>query len=169
MWTLGAMAAERVFYGENSTGVGGDVQSATSRAAWMVGMCGMGPEPINLNGRRFASEEERAEAEEEYMKRFERIGSQIMNRAAGMRESGDPIAAVLSDPGKRRAAAQILGQAYITAVCLIRHNREQVLRIAETLIERRELHGDEVVEVLDAAGLQAPAIDVNDESIWPKL
>ena len=33
IWTLGAMAAERVFYGENSTGVGGDVQSATARAA----------------------------------------------------------------------------------------------------------------------------------------
>ncbi len=103
------------------------------------------------------------------MTRFERIGSQIMNRAAGMRESGDPIASVLSDPGKRRAAAQILGQAYITAVCLIRHNRGQVLSIAEILVERRELHGDEVVEVLDAAQLQAPAIDVNDESIWPKL
>jgi cell division protease FtsH len=169
VWTLGAMAAEHVFYGENSTGVGGDVQSATQRAAWMVGMCGMGPEPIDLNGRRFESEEERREAEELYMTRFERIGAQIMNRAAGMRESGDPIAAVLSDPGKRRAAAQILGQAYITAVCLIRHNREQVLRIAETLVERRELHGDEVVEVLDAARLQAPAIDINDESIWPAL
>ncbi|HEV7884160.1 MAG TPA: AAA family ATPase, partial [Solirubrobacteraceae bacterium] len=37
VWTLGAMAAERVFYGENSTGVGGDVESATQRAAWMVG------------------------------------------------------------------------------------------------------------------------------------
>ncbi len=169
VWTLGAMAAEHVFYGENSTGVGGDVQSATSRAAWMVGMCGMGPEPIDLNGRHFATEEEREEAEEEFMKRFERIGAQIMNRAAGMRESGDPIAAVLSDPGKRRAAAQILGQAYITAVCLIRHNREQVLHIAETLIERRELHGDEVVRVLDAAQLEAPAIDLDDESIWPKL
>jgi ATP-dependent Zn protease len=169
VWTLGAMAAEHVFYGENSTGVGGDVQSATQRAAWMVGMCGMGPEPINLNGRRFDSEAERRETEELYMTRFERIGSQIMNRAAGMRESGDPIAAVLSDPGKRRAAAQILGQAYITAVCLIRHNRAQVLSIADILVERRELHGDEVVEVLDAAELQAPAIDVNDESIWPKL
>jgi cell division protease FtsH len=169
VWTLGAMAAEHVFYGENSTGVGGDVQSATQRAAWMVGMCGMGPEPIDLNGRRFESEEERREAEERYMTRFERIGSQIMNRAAGMRESGDPIASVLSDPGKRRAAAQILGQAYITAVCLIRHNRKQVLGIAETLVERRELHGDEVVEVLDAAALEAPAIDVNDDSIWPKL
>ncbi len=169
VWTLGAMAAEHVFYGENSTGVGGDVQSATARAAWMVGMCGMGPEPINLNGRRFESEEERRAAEELYMTRFERIGSQIMNRAAGMRESGDPIASVLSDPGKRRAAAQILGQAYITAVCLIRHNRPQVLGIAETLVERRELHGDEVVELLDSAQLEAPAIDVNDETIWPQL
>mgnify|MGYP003694662565 CR=1 FL=1 len=27
IWALGAMAAERVFYGENSNGVGGDVQS----------------------------------------------------------------------------------------------------------------------------------------------
>jgi ATP-dependent Zn protease len=169
VWTLGAMAAEHVFYGENSTGVGGDVQSATSRAAWMVGMCGMGPEPIDLNGRRFRNEQEREEAEQLYMERFERIGTQIMNRAAGMRESGDPIAAILGDPSKRRAASQILGQAYITAVCLIRHNREQVARIAETLIQRRELHGDEVVDVLDAAELEAPVIDINDEEIWPKL
>jgi cell division protease FtsH len=169
VWTLGAMAAEHVFYGENSTGVGGDVQSATARAAWMVGMCGMGPEPIDLNGSRFDSEEEREQAEKELMERFERIGLQIMNRAAGMRESGDPIPAILGDSAKRRAAAAILGQAYLTAVCLIRHNRDQVARVAETLIDRKELHGDEVVEVLDAAGLEAPVIDVTDERIWPKL
>jgi AAA+ superfamily predicted ATPase len=41
MWALGAMAAERVFYGENSTGVGGDVQSATD-LRWMVA-CGWRP------------------------------------------------------------------------------------------------------------------------------
>ncbi len=57
----------------------------------------------------------------------------------------------------------------MTAVCLVRHNREQVLQVAETLIERKELHGDEVVEVLDAVGLQAPHIDITDEDIWPKL
>ena len=36
VWTLGAMAAEHVFYGENSNGVGGDIQSATwiARRAW---------------------------------------------------------------------------------------------------------------------------------------
>ena len=51
VWTLGAMAAEHVFYGENSTGVGGDVQSATWTAALMVGVSAMGPEPIDLRGR----------------------------------------------------------------------------------------------------------------------
>jgi hypothetical protein len=103
------------------------------------------------------------------MKRFERIGTQIMNRARGAQEQGDAIASILRDPAKQRAAAQILGQAYLTALCLIRHNREQTLEIAETLVERKELHGDEVVEVLDDAGLEAPAIDVTDETIWPKL
>ena len=39
IWTLGAMAAEHVFYGENATGVGGDIMSATARSAWMVGSC----------------------------------------------------------------------------------------------------------------------------------
>src|SRR4051812_42378348 len=76
IWTLGAMAAERVFYGENSTGVGGDVQSATARAAWMVGACGMGPERIELDGR-FANEEDEEDEREKLMKRFERIGEQI--------------------------------------------------------------------------------------------
>jgi len=169
VWTLGAMAAEHVFYGENSTGVGGDVQSATSRAAWMVGMCGMGPEPIDLNGTRFDTEEEAQEAEDRLMRRFERIGLQIMNRARGAQEQGDAIASILRDPSKQTAAAQILGQAYLTALCLIRHNRQQTLRVAETLVERKELHGDEVVEVLDAVGLEAPVIDVTDETIWPKV
>ena len=66
------MAAERVFYGENSTGVGGDLESATTRAAWMVGVCGMGPEPVDLAGQ--VPEDELDEREKEIMERFERIG-----------------------------------------------------------------------------------------------
>ncbi|MEA2299050.1 MAG: cell division protease FtsH [Solirubrobacteraceae bacterium] len=169
VWVLGAMAAEHVFYGENGVGVGGDVQSATAQVARMVGMCGMGPEPIDLAGRDWASPEERDEAAARYMERFERIGAQIMNRAGGSALMGDPIPAILGDPGKRRAAAQILGQAYITAYCLILHNRDQVRHIAETLLQRKELHGDEVVAVLDAAQLEAPSIDITDETTWPTL
>jgi ATP-dependent Zn protease len=170
VWTLGAMAAEHVFYGENSRGVGGDVGSATTLAALMVGMWGMGPEPIDLSHLPFDDDEQREKREKEIAERFERIGLRIMNRSAGGgMMQGDPVASVLGDGAKRKAAAQILGQTYLTAVCLIRHNREEVARIADTLIERRELHGDEVVELLDAAALEAPVIDITDEDIWPKL
>jgi len=51
----------------------------------------------------------------------------------------------------------------------MRHNREGVARVAETLMERRELYGDEVTEVLNAASLEAPAIDLLDEDLWPKV
>jgi ATP-dependent Zn protease len=170
VWTLGAMAAEHVFYGENSRGVGGDVGSATGLAALMVGMWGMGPEPIDLSHLEFDDDEARSKREKELAERFEQIGLRIMNRAAGGgMMQGDPVASVLGDAAKRRAAAQILGQTYLTAVCLIRHNREEVARIADTLIERKELHGDEVVELLDAARLEAPVIDITDDEIWPKL
>src|SRR5205814_2057273 len=95
---------------------------------------------------------------EELMDRFERIGNQIINRLSGGPMMGDVIGAALGDRYKRRAAARILGQAYITAYACMRHNREGVARVAETLMERRELYGDEVTELLDAASLEAPAI-----------
>jgi hypothetical protein len=134
----------------------------------MVGMCGMGPEPIDLSGK--VPSARVAEREEEVMERFARIGAQIMNRAsAGGPMAPDPIAAVLGDAGKRRSAAQILGQAYLAAQCLMDANRDKVEAIAETLVERRELHGDEVVELLDEHDLVKPDIDLTDEAIWPKL
>jgi ATP-dependent Zn protease len=168
IWILGAMAAERVFYGENSVGVGGDVSSVTTAAAWMVGMCAMGPEPVRLEGR--VPEEFREEQEQQIMKRFEKIGLQIMNRgqAGGMMEA-NPIGGVLGDPDKRRAAAQLLGQAYVTAFHLVRKNKDKVEQIAEVLIERRELHGDEVVELLERARLREPEIDLLDQEAWPKV
>jgi ATP-dependent Zn protease len=170
VWTLGAMAAEHVFYGENSRGVSGDVGSATTLAALMVGVWSMGPEPIDLAHLEFDDAEAREKAEQDYMDRFVRIGERIMNRAtAPSMMEGSPISSILGDGGKKKAAAAILGQTYLTAVCLIRHNREKVARIADALVERKELHGDEVVELLDAAQLEAPHIDITDENIWPRL
>jgi cell division protease FtsH len=169
IWTLGAMAAERVFYGENSTGVGGDVQSATARAAWMVGACGMGPERIDLDGR-FASAMDEDAEREKIMKRFEQIGQQIMNTTGGGGPfQADPLAGVIGNRSDSVAVAQLLGQAYLTAHNLIVHNRAQVERVADVLIERRELHGDEVVAVLDQARLRKPDIDLLDDDSWPKL
>ena len=169
VWTLGAMAAERVFYGENSTGVGGDVQSATARAAWMVGSCAMAPEPVDLNGSVETAEDE-DEARDRIMRRFEQIGTQIMRRSgSGGPFEQDPIAGVLSDRDKRTMAAQLLGQAYMRAHLLVQANRQAVEHIADVLAERRELHGDEVLELLDAAELRVPDVDLTKDDTWPIL
>ena len=176
IWALGAMAAERVFYGESSTGVGGDVQSATARAAWMVGVCGMAPEQPELNGRArtngtvTAAKARSDEAKkDEIMQRYEQIGVQIMNRASGGALAADPVAGVLGDRDKRAFAAQLLGQAYVTAYALISHNKKAVEQIAEALIEKKELFGDELVEILESAKLKIPRIDLTQAKAWPAV
>jgi ATP-dependent Zn protease len=170
VWTLGAMAAERIFYGENSTGVGGDVQSATAQAAFMVGASAMGPEPLEVTAREDDADGDADEARERIMQRFEEIGSQIMNRTGGGGAFNvDPIAGVLMDRDKRRMAAQILGQAYVRAFHLVRENKDAVEAIAETLITRKELFGDELLELLEGANLREPQIDLRDEEAWPKI
>jgi ATP-dependent Zn protease len=169
VWGLGAMAAEHVFYNENATGVGGDVHTATGMAAFMVGACAMGPERIELNGS-YKTEEDREEAREKMMKRFERIGLQIMNRTGGGGMlSNDPIASVLGDPDKRAAAAQILGQAYVKAYNLILENKDAVEKIADVVVARREIYGDELLDMLRNAKLTEPTIDYTEEATWPKL
>jgi cell division protease FtsH len=163
--TLGAMAAEHVFFGENSQGVSGDVASATATAAAMVGIWAMGADPVHISGSLEFDEDVEA-----VMKRLERIGSAIMNRAGGAGlMGGDPVAAVLGSADKRRAAAQVLGQAYVTAYALMASNREALERIADTLVERKELHGDEVGELLDNVGLKRPQLDLMDPGTWPRV
>jgi ATP-dependent Zn protease len=170
IWTLGAMAAERVFYGENSTGVGGDVQSATARAAWMVGACAMAPEPVQLNGSSPRGEAKREEAREKIREQFERIGAQIMNTAGGGGPfSHDPIAGVMGDRSKRAMVAQMLGAAYLSAHHLIEHNKAAVEQIANVVIERKELHGNELVRLLNRANLEIPTVDLTKEESWPAI
>ena len=140
----------------------------------MVGACAMGPEPIEVNGsgfrvngrpRRLTAKEQR----DEIMKRFEEIGSQIMGRSLGGPLDHDPIAGVLNDRSKRPLAAQMLGQAYINAFLLIQHNKDKVEHIAEIVMEKKEIYGDELVALLDAAKLEIPEVDLTDEKVWPAL
>ena len=167
VWTLGAMAAERVFYGETSNGVGGDVQSATAQAALMVGASGMGPDEVVVTP---LDDESETEARERVLNRFAAIGTQIMNRTSGGAPFAEnPIAGVLSDREKKRLAAQILGQAYVSAHNLMLHNKEAVSRIADELVVRREVFGDELLEILDRAQLRMPEIDLASEDSWPRM
>ncbi|MFL5915064.1 MAG: AAA family ATPase [Gaiellaceae bacterium] len=166
---LGAMAAENVFYGENSGGVGGDLQTATDTVAWMVGTAGMRPLRFELNGN-VPKGEDPDEVREQILKRFERIGRTLMNRTRGSADfHADPIAAILGDPFKQAVAAQILGQAYVTAVNLIGANRAAVEEIATRLAEKRELYGDELVNLLDAQALVQPELDYTKEETWPTM
>ncbi|MHB8694056.1 MAG: AAA family ATPase [Solirubrobacteraceae bacterium] len=162
---LGAMAAEHVFYGENSQGVGGDVYMATATASAMVGSWAMGPDPLHLDG----SIENEGGAEV-VTKRLERIGNTIMNRSSGGGLLGDdPVGAALRDNDKRRAAAQLIGQAYVTAYALMAANRDAIEEIAMILSERKEIHGDEVGDLLNSVGLVRADIDLYDDRTWPTV
>jgi len=165
---LGAMAAEHVFYGENSNGVGGDVQSTTARAAYMVGASAMAPEPIDIPKK--VKDETEEETRERIMKRFERIGVQIMNRTGGGGPfQADPIAGVLNDRDKRAMAAQIIGQAYIRAYHLMLNNKPAIEKITDTIVEKREMYGNEVVQLLESLTVTVPEVDLLAEETWPRI
>jgi cell division protease FtsH len=167
VWALGAMAAERVFYGENSNGVGGDVQSVTAQAAFMVGASAMGPEPFAVKPREGETEEE---ARERILERFQKIGIQIINRTGGGGPFAEnPIGNVLSDSDKRAIVAQLVGQAYVAAYNLVVSNRAAVEHIADVLAARRELFGDELLNLLDESKITIPEVDLAEESSWPTM
>ena len=47
-------------------------------------------------------------------------------------------------------------------------NREGVQKIADAVVAKRELFGDELVELLESASLRQPDIDYLDEASWPR-
>jgi cell division protease FtsH len=158
---LGAMAAETVFYGENANGVGGDLQTATWIAGTMVGAAGMAPHPPQVNGSAFEGVTgERAKKRIE--KRFERIGNRLINRSINPADS-------LSDREKRPLAAQFVGEAFATAYNFIRENKDGVERVADAVIEKQEIYGDELVQLLDAQNLRKPELDWTKEETWPPM
>jgi len=162
------MAAELVFYGQNTTGVGGDVASVTMRAAGMVGFAAMAPARVDLSDR-IDDPEERREAEERVQKRFTELGNTIMHRSGSGMLDAQPLAAVFGDPAKRRLVAELLGQAMVVAYNTIVTNRQATERVADELVAKRELYGDEVVALLDSVQLHKPEIDVLEDATWPAI
>jgi len=162
--TVGSMAAEHVFYGENSVGVSGDLGQATARAASMVGVWGMAPPPLELNGH--ADDEVREKVD----KRLRYIGMRLMNRTRGSADfHADPVASVLRDPFKSEMAAQFLGRAFVTAYAFCLANKDKIDQIASTVEEKMEIFGDELNRLLDAQHLEKPEIDWTKEETWPRM
>jgi hypothetical protein len=133
----------------------------------MVGASGMGPEPFAVTPRDDETEEE---ARERILKRFEKIGLQIINRTGGGGPfTENPIGSVLADSDKRALVGQIVGQAYVAAYNLVVANRDAVEHIADVLDARRELFGDELLNLLDEAKITIPQVDLAQESSWPTM
>jgi ATP-dependent Zn protease len=141
---LGSLACEHVFYGENTSGVFGDLSSATAIACRMVGTIGMGPDKMSP----------------EMSTKAINIGEQLISVAeipAGLHAQGTWQGAVLSNPRGRRTVAQLLGAAYIDDWRLMNVNKEAIDQAAEALIMQGELVGDEISGLLDSVGLRQPA------------
>jgi ATP-dependent Zn protease len=141
---LGAIASERVFYGENSQGVTMDLIQSTQQAALMIGVWGMGPDPLPPHISRLAVN----------------IGQYLISVAATLGDTelsgASPAGRALGNPTARQAIAQVLGAAYIDDWRVMYVNKEAIDLAAEALMAQGELVGDEIAGLLDSVGLREP-------------
>jgi ATP-dependent Zn protease len=142
---LGALAAERVFYGENSSGVSMDLVQATNIACHMVGAWGMGPDQLDP-----VLSKKAANIGEALISRAE----EVMSGGAMMGSGPSSITGAVLQGGSRRVVAQVMGAAYIDDWRLIHANQESIDQAAEALMAQGELVGDEVDGLLDSVTLR---------------
>jgi ATP-dependent Zn protease len=126
---FGGMTAEELFFGESGTGPGGDLSHATRIAAQMVGSFGMAGSLVS----------------------FEAVEpGPVMQGIVGK---------VLANEDARAAVERLLGQAKADVQTLLDNNRHLVIALRDELLQREELVGEEIVEVLTEAeqrkGLEA--------------
>lgn len=125
--SFGGMVAEELFFGDVSTGPSGDLMAATRVAAYMVGALGMGGSLVS-----FVAGE-------------------------GGAFSGDLVSKVVGDDRSRRSLESLLDEAKLTVTGLLSEHRHVVEALRDALLERDELVGDEIVDVIRAA-LDRPAV-----------
>src|ERR687886_11132 len=111
---LAAGAAEKIWFGETTTGVSADLRQATWAAATMVGLFGMGEELYSFGT--------------------------IPNEFAG----GSSIGALLRDSEVREEANKILLQARAEIEELLREKGAMVEGVRDALLEREEIVGEEI-------------------------
>jgi ATP-dependent Zn protease len=117
---FGGMTAEELFFGESGTGPASDLAHATSVAARMVGSFGMAGSLMS----------------------FEAIEAGPLSQGI--------VAKVLADESGRAAVETILDGSKADVRALLDENRHLVVALRDALLERSELIGDEIVDVLNA-------------------
>lgn len=119
---FGGQVAEEFFFGDVSTGPAGDLQSATQVAAQMVGSAGMAGTLVS-----FAAVQQGAFAD------------------------GNLVSRVLGDSEGRRLVENLLTEQKEFVRELMDRNRHLVAALRDALLERHELIGHEITDVLEAA------------------
>jgi ATP-dependent Zn protease len=119
---MGGQTAEELFFGDVSTGPAGDLAYATNIAAQMVGAAGM-------------------------------AGSLVSYAAVQSHALSDTnlVGRVLGDGPGRRAVEELLEEQKAQVVSLLQDNKHLVEALRDALLERDELIGSEIVEVLESA------------------
>jgi ATP-dependent Zn protease len=128
---FGGMTAEEIFFGESGTGPGGDLAHATRIAAQMVGSFGMAGSLVS----------------------FEAV--EVGPISQGI------VGKVLANEDAKASVERLLDQAKAQVHTLLDANRHLVIALRDELLDRDELVGDEIIDVLVEADkrqhLDAPA------------
>ncbi len=130
---LAGQCAEEVFFGDVSTGPGGDLLYATNAAAEMVGQHGM--------------------------------DESLLSYAAIAHSSFSDmniVGRVLADDRGRDAVERLLQELKREAKALIGTNRHLVEALRDALLDREELVGAEITDVLEAAAAAPRVVDLTD-------
>jgi len=124
--SLGGMAAEEIFEGESGTGPAGDLAHATQIAAEMIGSLGLG-------------------------------GSLVSFRAVsdGVFDPG-LVGRVLGNGEAKRSVDALLKREKKTIKALLEENKNLVVALRDALLDRDELIGEQILEVLERAGGKKP-------------
>jgi cell division protease FtsH len=119
---LGGMAAEEIYFGESTTGPGADLGHATSVAASMVGALGMGSSLLS----------------------FHAVDDGPITQT-------NLVGKVMADGDAKREAQAILVTQKERVLEVLGHNRDILESLRDALVERDELVGDEITDVINGA------------------
>lgn len=119
MVSLASLAGERLFFaGDNSSGVSGDLSSASTVAALMEGSFGMG----------------------------KGLASAMNTRESGMGGQANPVSIALRE--QRGEIEANLEGLYDRVGDLLKEHQEKILELAAVLEEKKTISGDEVAEIM---------------------
>ncbi|HET6770738.1 MAG TPA: AAA family ATPase [Actinomycetota bacterium] len=128
---LAGLVAEDIWFGQSTSGPSSDLQVATRLAAQYIGLYGMGKTLVS-------------------------VGAAINP----MDPEGNPVQAVLSDSSRLQEVNVLLAECRKKVAALLKKKRHVVEGLRDALLEREELIGDEIEEIMAELGEREPLVPV---------